>query len=720
MRESLLLCVLSASLALPALACGPDFPSTLLADRGAALLELPEGSFDAEASRLVPPPQPAFTVVDRGAWLWGPEPVTQVAVERGWLGDAYERVRLMRDQSSAAAAEARGEELPEEARQYTAGAVAFAGSDYAEARRRFERVLALPAPQQNRYGPLAQYSLARSLLLQEKPDVAAAAAAFHAVRERVAAGAQDPLGLAASSFGEEARLRLDAGDDAAAVALYAQQAALGSVYGRTSLLHMARAILAEPARLHRAVDDALTLRLLAAFLYSRADELDAPVDDDAARTAAPPPASRRITDFLAAVEQRGLATLPGADRLAAVAYRSGDYALAKRLLTKADGGLADWLRAKLALRDGDLDAAARAYAAASRAFPLDPKAAIDFGQPDPGQETACRVAGERGVLALSRSDYVAALEQLYAASSLYWPDAAYVAERVLSVDELKAFVEAKVPATPITPPATGPASLLRALLARRLLRAERYDEALRYFDDPALAQKAAAYVAARRAATQGDRIARAEGWYRAAVLAREEGIDLIGYELDPDYQYYGGNFDLNWQDGEDVVDGRLPPRRDLVVPPQWRGADEAERLSASVAQPLRRFHYRYVAVDFAQKAADLLPPRSQAFAAVLCAATGFVLNEDPTLGATIWRRYVKQGPYVPWAADFGRQCETPDFPRAAARLRAERIAAAKHLARRAAPVVGGALLLAGLLLLWQWRRRMARRAAAAAASPGRG
>ena len=182
MRESLLLCVLSASLALPALACGPDFPSTLLADRGAALLELPEGSFDAEASRLVPPPQPAFTVVDRGAWLWGPEPVTQVAVERGWLGDAYERVRLMRDQSSAAAAEARGEELPEEARQYTAGAVAFAGSDYAEARRRFERVLALPAPQQNRYGPLAQYSLARSLLLQEKPDVAAAAAAFHAVR----------------------------------------------------------------------------------------------------------------------------------------------------------------------------------------------------------------------------------------------------------------------------------------------------------------------------------------------------------------------------------------------------------------------------------------------------------------------------------------------------------------------------------------------------------
>ncbi|HOV59189.1 MAG TPA: hypothetical protein PLN91_15020, partial [Rhodanobacteraceae bacterium] len=351
MRESLLLCVLSASLALQALACGPDFPSTLLADRGAALLELPEGSFDAEASRLVPPPQPAFTVVDRGAWLWGPEPVTQVAVERGWLGDAYERVRLMRDQSSAAAAAARGEELPEEARQYTAGAVAFAGSDYAEARRRFERVLALPAPQQNRYGPLAQYSLARSLLLQEMPDVAAAAAAFQGVRERVAAGAQDPLGLAASSFGEEARLRLDAGDDAAAVALYAQQAALGSVYGRTSLLHMARAILAEPARLHRAVDDALTLRLLAAFLYSRADELDAPVDDDAARTAAPPPASRRITDFLAAAEQRGLATLPGADRLAAVAYRSGDYALAKRLLTKADGGLADWLRAKLALRD---------------------------------------------------------------------------------------------------------------------------------------------------------------------------------------------------------------------------------------------------------------------------------------------------------------------------------------------------------------------------------
>ena len=71
MRESLLLCVLSASLALPALACGPDFPSTLLADRGARAARSARGQLRCQS---VPPGTAAASrpsVVDRGAWLWG-------------------------------------------------------------------------------------------------------------------------------------------------------------------------------------------------------------------------------------------------------------------------------------------------------------------------------------------------------------------------------------------------------------------------------------------------------------------------------------------------------------------------------------------------------------------------------------------------------------------------------------------------------------------------
>jgi len=56
---------------------------------------------------------------------------------------------------------------------------------------------------------------------------------------------------------------------------------------------------------------------------------------------------------------------------------------------------------------------------------------------------------------------------------------------------------------------------------------------------------------------------------------------------------------------------------------------------------------------------------------VLCQATGWMMS---TAGAQervhdLYRRYVKQGPYVPWAAHFGRNCPEPDF------------AAAVHLAR---------------------------------------
>ena len=61
--------------------------------------------------------------------------------------------------------------------------------------------------------------------------------------------------------------------------------------------------------------------------------------------------------------------------------------------------------------------------------------------------------GEQGVLSLSRGQYVEALDQLYRAAvaddgapppeegwplSPYWNDAAYVAERVLTTEELKA------------------------------------------------------------------------------------------------------------------------------------------------------------------------------------------------------------------------------------------------------------------------------------------
>jgi len=700
-------------------ACGPDFPSELLRDRRETLTGLPEGAFNFEVLRLAATPPASLPVVETTDTV--ADAVTRDSIEKGWWGEKQALANAARSAPNVQAAYAAAAGLPEEARRYLAGAAAFAHGDFAGAAARFDAVLALPEAERTHYGLWAQYLRGRTAAAQHQADTARSA--FEATRTAVLRGVADPLGVASASFGEEAKLALDAGDDATAIGLYAQQAALNSISGRDSLLFVARAIVADDARLQRAVNDALTRRLIVAYLFARSDELNETQSEPGAvdgATAQPKVVPDKIGKFLAAVEHAGLDQIKGADRLAALAYRSGRFDLAAKLAPKDTSGLAWWVRAKLALRDGDAAKAAEAYAQAAKAFPADEQWGNGQMMIYEAIKPQCRVEGEHGTLALSRGEYLQAMQHLYNAASEYWNDTAYVAERVLTLDELKGFVDAHVPAAPPAPaPApqasdsdadtgyglpTSPATALRQLLARRLLRAQRYDEALAYFDAPKLKAKAQAYVDARKAATHGDRIERARALYAAARSARVDGIDLIGYELDPDYRVYDGDFDLNWP-GEAKDDVR-PPRKDLVVPQELAASDEAQRVAQSRAAPLERFHYRYVAVDLANAAADALPPRTQAFAAVLCHATGWLIDRDPPVAEKVYRRYVTQGPYVPWAATFGRECPEPDFAAAAERLHRERVAYVKHQVRKSLPYVAVAAALAIVLgaVLRQRRR----------------
>ena len=108
-------------------------------------------------------------------------------------------------------------------------------------------------------------------------------------------------------------------------------------------------------------------------------------------------------------------------------------------------------------------------------------------------------------------------------------------------------------------------------------------------------------------------------------------------------------------------------------------------------------------------AADLVPPRSQAFAALLCRATAYVIHRSPEAGAKFYRRYLDEGAFVPWGNVFGRgdsygsACPAPDFAKVAAQQRAQKMAQLKRIAKYAAvPLL--ALILGGIGLIW-WRRR---------------
>ncbi|MDR9861293.1 hypothetical protein [Pseudomonas baetica] len=702
--------LLCLSLCLPlgsALACGPDFPMRLLDNRGQTLADLPEGNFNFEVSRLgkaIAGLKNLTPAADNPNGFYG-EP-TDPAEERakveatGLTEEQQALVTRLRGLTDARDAYAQGSSLPAEIRLYVAGAVAFSVGEHQLAVDYFRQLLALPADQRPLRSTWAAYSEGRALFAMsaEADDMLdpleQAISAFRQTRQLSIDGFSDPLGLGVASLGEEARASRMAGGWDDAINLYAAQSEHGSMVGYTSLKQLANELAEMPepelAKLmqHEGVQKLVTASLLSRLGWSFGDE---------------PPNEKKLVKLL---QNSTRGTFDNADRLAAVSYQQGDYDSAKAFLERAgDSGLAWWLRAKLAVRDGDKNAAAAAYAKAAQAFPQKE----DWGYrrtPDWALETVqpkCRVEGESAILALQRGEYLQAFVQLYRSNNIYWFDAATVAERVLTVDELKQYVDANVPAPPALTQEQRDnyvplpvAASLRNLLGRRLLREGYYAEAVGYFDNPDLQNKARLYGEQRlKADSAWWPTKRASALYNAAWTAREWGMDILGYEMAPDYATFGGNYSLE--------------TTALNVGPLVSEA-EVQRQKASQAQPDQRYHYRFVATALANRAADNLPHTSQAFAAVLCSAAGW--NSSLEDQSALYQRYVKEGPYVPWAVDFGNQCPYPDFENADKRYVTQVTDAVRASLRPYKWLVQiGAIVLAvgAALLLINRRQRKARK-----------
>jgi hypothetical protein len=640
------------------------------------------------------------------------------------------------------------------------------------ARRHFQAVLDLPDPERASRVVWAQFMLGRTEAALHDP--VRAAEHFAATRTLVQGGISDPLGLAVASFGEEARLYLDS-DVPRAVDLYARQTGYGSEGGLASLKRVLRKTLSEPALLDRGVTDPQTRHLLFAYVFafgargntgvpdagtdernvapdavakapagdeppgghdegSEEAEADAP-DDGAAEAAdagapedeaaaddtgeteeAETPDDLQLLQKLAdAVDRSGVTEASGADWLAATAYRAGRFDLADRFAARDTTPLAYWIRAKLALRRGDQDAALAAYASAVGAFraeqvPPWPISDMNDDVVDPMRRDQ-RIDAEQGILLLTRGDFQQALVHLLAGGPEHWMDAAYVAERVLTVDELKTYVDASVPLptrseidAAIKNQHILPAVQLRTLLARRLLRSDRFDEAIAYFDDEESRATAEEYIAARRAATSGWRpaIVRARAWYTAATLARFDGMEILGFEMEPDFAVVSGQYDLDTLNYEPDPPATAAQRQALI------SSSEQTRLDTNAPAAVR-FHYRVTAAEFAERAADLLPRSSQAFAAVLCEATTWVTKVDPARASVVYRRYLREGPYVPWGREFGRRCPAPDFDAAWWRLVGESLGPAQRVVPRTSLAIllacAASLVLVTCLILYMRRRR---------------
>ncbi|MEM1179494.1 MAG: hypothetical protein AAGM22_14195, partial [Acidobacteriota bacterium] len=535
--------------------------------------------------------------------------------------------------------------LPAELRFYLEGADAYRRQDLEIAVERWLTLLELEDNDRRERSVMAHYMLGRTYARlagfdgQARPDAVEPALDHFAAARRLAGGGwRDDLGLAHESLGWEARFQLHRGHAPRALRLYAEQlasdnpTAADSIAVAASALSRADAEALEKAAMDPAVRDIYSLYLTAYGHY---------LGDAAVRWLDSAEAAAASGDELAA-----------AGTLAWVAYQHGRFGDAERWLKLTDGGdpFVPWLRSKLATRNGDFDLARAELDAAAKALGEQPELILTESPNGYWRWAAAeRARAEAGALELERGRYASSLDELLKAG--YWMDAAYVAERVMTVEELRNYVDGEWPEdalsestsrwwggrTPFDTDAI--AGEIRDLLARRLAREGRWEAAQLYFAEGLgdLAAQVGSLLARGQdlELTDGER---ADALWRVAQTLRDHGLELLATELDPDWRIWEGQFDLG------RFGRRDPPSR------------EAERARQALARPNARFHYRYVAAELGWQAADLLPNQSDHTARVLLTAGTWLKNLDPERADRFYKALV-------------RRCSETEIGRAADRRR---------------------------------------------------
>lgn len=620
-------------------ACGPEFEVSILSDRSNTMMDMPGGVFTEQVRALVPAPKVQYRVVQEGG-------------ANGPIAGESDAERELYDKGSALFGEGRTREA----------AIAYS------------QLLELPSMERQTLSTWAAYMVGRS-----EDNGARVVQAYQQVRSLVAQGYRDDLGLAASSLGQEARLHLGEGwpffseplarDLEKALLLYGEQAAIGHQAGATSLLLLARAAVANDS-LTEISSSSVGRGLMAVYLYTRRFELS----------------ESEAQAIFESLVSSGSGVWDS--KLAATAYREGKWEIAERLATQSSSAwMSTWVLSKIALRQGKKALAEELIAKLSN------QSITPFAHCD--EDMRPRLRSEAVIWALQEGRALDAMKLAWTTSESM---SDYIAERVLSRGELRVFlVSAQEGPRPGT--LSGPVDWdgwqdqrvqsLRGIFARRLMRSgyiavqeerflsavRHFDEAVHYFEDKEAANARQLSRWILQAEINRDPIVRADALYRASTIAREHGMEILATADAPDWGVYGGSFDLS-DYLESDADG------------EWMSTDEKSRLTSSAPRFDERYHYRRLASELAEQAADILPTQSQAFAAALCHSTRYVFNTDRPRVARLWKRYVEVGPTVDFASEFGQRCPEPEF-----------VAARKYLQEpsRKWPWLLGAL--AGLLAL---------------------
>ena len=666
----------------PLLACGPWFPNNML-DRGdPAVLVAPTADFYAELERIPVSSTSVRAVVSTNGYT---EDTLQAEladlraalsamgkssneVERIVLGHAEQRAkvqkysnRLAEWRSTAPMETMDGEYkrgapsevppafpspaivdgLPGEFADYFKGAIAWNDpvmADKSAAREAWEHLLNRPPEERHYKSVWAAYMLGRSW---EADDAKKARKYYQQARSLAAQGFADSSGLAASSIGWEARLALKANEFDTALDLYLQQYAAGSAGAAESLMFsVAKIVGIGPKAMAPLAENPQARRLITAYLISRR-----PYSDDASSI------HESAKAWLEIVEKAGIKDVESAEEFALAAYQADDMDAAVRWVNRAGNSpTAKWLTAKLLLRAGKVEKATEILSQIVNSFPAefstndstslsDSLFVLDSGELTrvaPGRY----ILGELGALRVSRCEYVQALDLLWRGD--FTTDADYVADRVLTTDELKTYVDAYWPPIALSDgkdkseaeiKLEEDTKHIRHLLARRLTRESHGLEARPYFP----AEWLPSYEGLMQALNDGwneslPGTQRAVSLRAAAYIARTNGMELMATEADPDWHSMDGEFGWRFQ-----FDYRCTNQENSVV---VASTDEIKRDDDSKPEPNKRFHYRYQAATLAWEATKFMSNNSDDTARLLCDAGSWLKAQDPEAADLFYKTLV--------------------------------------------------------------------------------
>jgi tetratricopeptide (TPR) repeat protein len=297
---------------------------------------------------------------------------------------------------------------------------------------------------------------------------------------------------------------------------------------------------------------------------------------------------------------------------------------------------------------------------------------MEFGDQS---ELSFRASAELGICALHLGDFPEALRHFLEAG--FEEEADYVAECLLTTPELEAFV-AQGMKTKGFGGRFGP-DHIRLLLASRLFRAGRLEEALEHTPDD-LAPKARTFVLLCRLAERNDvaHRTRADAYWRAALIIGDIGERTLrspfGLNWTPDGYYR--DQDSNWNVPYDLLphlrlnkkDKDEQVHRHLLIGP---GKEEIRRinlwLDAHILKPVRMERdARYATFDLALKAARLLPDNDPAGGMILQYAGSLLKYREPKAANPAYTLLVTHFKDTPYGAEalkrhwFARDRPEPD------------------------------------------------------------